>query len=131
MSASQILELYNTARESAISTTTLDLLEGRYYSTEFKNNPEQLQRQIIISNLDPVRHKTTEEVTKMFESGAISFHDYMIKVNLSSLIFRFERENLPLNKFGLGISFDTRIDRIKQALIVYANEMRPIAASIE
>lgn len=131
MSASQILELYNAARESAISATTLDLLEGRYYSTEFRNNPEQLQRQIIISNLDPVRHKTTQEVTDMFESGAISFHDYMIKVNLSSLIFRFERENLPLNKFGLGIPFDTRIDRIKAALIVYANEMRPVAAPIE
>jgi len=124
---SQLMEMYNLAKEYSFSVSTLDLLEDRYHETEFRNNPEQLQRQIILNNLDPFRHRSVDEVRVMYKEGQISYQDYMIKANFSSFIMRFERENLPITEFGLAVSFSRKIDGIRVALEGYANQMQPAA----
>lgn len=129
LTPAELLALYKQARESSFGVATLDLLEDRYYETEFRNNPDQFRRQRILVNLDPFRHKTTDEVQKMFEAKAVSFEDYMIKANFSSLILRFERENAKVTEFGNASNFDAKIKEIYAALKVYVNEMRqPVTA---
>lgn len=125
MSPSQLMEMYNFAKESSFSVSTLDMLEDRYYETEYRNNPEQLQRQTILNNLDPFRHRSVEDVAKMYSDGHVSYQEYMVKANFSSFVMRFERENLPVTEFGVGVSFDQRITNIKEALRGYAEEMNP------
>lgn len=125
MSASSLLELYENAKKAAFNTATLDMLEDRYYETEFRNNPEQIQRHRIISNLDPFRHKSDDEVSKMFASGSIKYEDYMVKLNFSSFIMRFEREVLPVTEYGINSTFDQRIASIKEQFDLYALEMKP------
>lgn len=133
LSPSQIMEMYIAAKQGDFSTSTLDILQDKWFATEYRNNPDQLQRQQIIANVDPFRHLDNKEVQDMFSSGSISFEDYMLKVNLSSLIMRFERENLPLNQFGTGVEFDKKIDKIQEVLRGYAAEMKPVTepATIE
>lgn len=125
MSPTQIMEWYSFAKKSAFSVSTLDMLEDRYFETEYKHNPEQLMRQKVLTNLDPFRHLNNEEVTAMFKDGAIEYNDYMKKINFSSFIARFERENMRITNFGTGIEFDTRIDNISIVLDKYAEEMQP------
>lgn len=125
MTPTQLLEMYQAAKKAAFSISTLDMLEDRYYETEFRNNPEQLQRQRILNNLDPFRHKSNDEVSKMYGSNVIEYHDFMIKTNFSSFVMRFERENLPVTEFGTGVSFDQKIKSIRETMIGYANEMKP------
>ena len=125
MTPSQIMELYNFAKESSFSVSTLDMLEDRYFETEYRNNPEQLQRQRILTNLDPFRHLTNEEVSKMYQAGQIKFTDYMIKLNFSSFIMRFEREVMSVTEYGFNSSFEFRIQGIRSELENYAEEMQP------
>ena len=106
------------------------MLEDRYFETEYKNNPEQLYRQRIITNLDPFRHLSNGDVTKLYERNSVSFEDFMIKVNFSSMITRFERENTNLIQFGNNLEFDVKINRIKEELKRYASEMKPEPVSI-
>lgn len=129
LSASELLELYKKARESSFGVATLDMLEDRYYETEYRNNPDQFRRQRILVNLDPFRHRTTEEVRGMFEKGTIDVIDYLIKTNFSSLILRFERENAKVTEFGQGLKFDAKIKAIYEAMKGYAAEMRPVMQS--
>lgn len=125
MTADQLLDMYNKAKETSFSVSTLDMLEDWYHETEFKNNPERLQRQKILTNVDPFRHLTLEEVASMYKEGQIKFEDYMIKMNFSSFIMRFERENMSILEFASGVSYDQKITAIQTALKAYAEEMRP------
>lgn len=125
MSASGVLELYQMAKDSSFSTTTLDIFEDQYYETKFRNNPEMLQRQIVLNNLDPFRHRSVSDVKLMYEAGQIGYEDYLIKANFSSFIMRFERENVPVTEFGTSASFEAKIKGIQDAFRMYANEMKP------
>jgi len=130
MTPTQLLTMYQEAKKAAFSVSTLDMLEDRYYETEFRNNPEQLQRQRILNNLDPFRHKSDDEVSKMYGAGRIEYHDYMVKLNFSSFIMRFEREVMPITEYGLNSTFEQRIKSIKEQLIEYAKEMKPDSSTI-
>lgn len=123
--AAEIMELYDKAKKSSFSVGTLDMLEDLYYETEYRNNPEQLQRQRILLNLDPFRHMTIQQVEAMYQGGRVRYEDYMLKVNFSSLIMRFERENMSVVEFGSALDFSTKIANIKAALEVYIGEMKP------
>lgn len=131
MTASQLMAMYDFAKKSSFGVSTLNMLQDRYFETEFKNNPEQARRQRILNNLDPFRHKSNDEVSKMFAANQIEYNDYMLKVNFSSFIMRFERENISVTDFANALDFSTKIDRIKETLLSYANDMKPIIEVIE
>jgi len=116
---SEIMQLYGTAKETGADEVTLDDLQNQYHQTKYRNDPTQLQRVKVITNLDPFRHLSKMEVKEMYEKGQVSHSDYMLKVNLSTLILRFERENTSLLRFGELLDFDKKIDRINEILRGY------------
>jgi len=120
----QLMTLYKMAREGSWSTNILDMLEDRYYETEYRNNPEQLQRQKMLVDLDPFRHRTVDEVTSMYETGTIPYGEYLVKVNMSTFVARFERENAPLTMFGIQLEYSGRIAAIKAEMLRYAHEYK-------
>lgn len=111
-----LLDMYNKAKESYQDTVTLDYIQDQYFETKFKNNPTELMRTQIVKALDPFRHLSNSEVTNMYNSGSVTFEDYMMKVNLSSLIMRFEREYMDIVNFGRIMSFDKKIEKIKEII---------------
>jgi hypothetical protein len=123
MSANDVLSLYKLAKEANFSPTTLDMLEDRYYEAEYRNNPDKLARQRIINHLDPLRHLDKDVVNEMYGEGKIGFIDFIIKINLSSFVMRFERENVKLVEFGEKLNFKDKINRIRKVFEEYGRKM--------
>jgi hypothetical protein len=110
---------YKEAKASGSSETELDYLADQIMYTENKTNPVQLQRMIILKQIEPFRHMSIAEVVTLFKGGLIDEQTAKIKVNFCSLIDRFERENTNINDFGANIDFATKIDKINNQIKDY------------
>ena len=106
MSSDNLLEMYLNHKEKGAPFGVLDILEDRYYESEFKNDPQKMKRFGVMKNLDPLRHVSNSEALEMSDKGKIKKVDYLIKINLSSFVLRFERENgVSVVEFGKNIEF--------------------------
>lgn len=119
-----VLSMYEQARKNGDSDTILDGIYENYMMLKYRNNPEQLQYQNILWNLEPYRHRTIAEVREMFRNFECEFSEYYIKSNFSSLIARFERENISVLGFGSALSFSAKIDAIYKVLVSYATTIQ-------
>lgn len=119
---SELLNLYKLSKEANFSPSTLDLLEERYYVSQFRNNASALQRQKMIFDLDLFRHKDVEDVAEMFDKGVVSKRDYLYKFNFNSYIQKFEIENSKINLFGQTLKYSTRINNIRNSIYKYVDE---------
>lgn len=114
-----LLTQYQEAVKAETPDEILDEMLNNFYQTKYRNNPQQMQREMIISALDPFRHRSLSQVKELFDKGYIEFADYYLKFNFSTLIARFERENASITQFGSLLDFSTKIERIKEALQQY------------
>ena len=121
----QLRERYKMAKEAGMSEADLDALLQQIIETEYRNNPQQMQRMIILSDLEPYRHLTRNEVQGLYDKGIVSMEELLIKLNFSDFVKRFERENMNVISFGETIDYDRKIDTIKERLTEYAREMMP------
>lgn len=113
----QLLELYAEAKKAGHSPIVLDYIQDQYFQTKYRNNREGLKRSKILLNLEPYRHLTANEV-QAFNTTADE-KEFILKVNFSSLIQRFETENTTVTQFGSNVSFDVKLQRIREALYNY------------
>lgn len=127
----ELRERYKKAKESGMSEADLDALLQQIIETEYRNNPQQMQRMIILSDLEPYRHLTRNEVQGLYDKQLITIEELMIKLNFADFIKRFERENMNIISFGENIDYDRKIDTIKERLTEYAREIIPQQKSIE
>lgn len=114
-----ILDMYISARDSNLDHMTLDMLQDHYLETKYRNNPVELQKSKILINVDPFRHATKEEVRLMFSDNHISFEDYFMKINFSSLVLKFERERGPIGEFLKNTTFNQKVEMVKSILYSY------------
>ena len=120
--ANELRTRYKTAKESGASEAELDALQNQIIETEYRNNPTQLQRMLILAELEPYRHLTREEALTMYEKGIITENELRIKLNFANFIRRFERENTNILVFGEQIPFSRKIEIINEKLNEYANK---------
>lgn len=118
----ELRERYKTAKESGASETQLDAMLNDILETEYKNDPVRLRRLKVLTDLEPFRHLSREEVLKLKDSNLISAEDALIKLNFPSYIGRFERENMNVMNFGENIAYDAKIKAISNRLREYAKE---------
>lgn len=121
---------YKTAKESGAPEAQLNEMLNDILDTEYRNDPIRLQRIKILTELEPFRHLTREEVLKLKESGLASNEDVLIKLNFPAFISRFERENMSVTNFGEATSFDDKIDAISARLHDYAKEQLTLQQTI-
>jgi hypothetical protein len=112
----QALTMYEEAVKLGMDSLTLDQLQDQYIRTKYRNNPKELTRMQLIVQIDPMRHVPRSDVDRLFEIGAVQREDYVLKINLSSLIARFERENGPLYAYEPDIDIAGRVESIRQQL---------------
>lgn len=124
MSPATLREQYKLAKESGASEAELDNLQNQILETEYRNNPTQLQRMLILAELEPFRHMTRTEVIELFNKNLISEDEVIIKLNFTNFVRRFERENTNILEFGTTIPYSKKIDVITKKFIDYANERR-------
>lgn len=120
--ANELRERYKTAKDNGASEAELDALQNQIVETEYRNDPTALRRMLVLAELEPFRHLTREEVVTLYDKGLITPEQLKLKLNFSSYIHRFERENLNVLKFGDNTDFNKKINIINEKLKEYARE---------
>ena len=130
-SSDELRERYKKAKEAGMSEADLDALLQQIIETEYRHNPQMMQRMIILSDLEPYRHLTRNEVQGLYEKSLIPVEDLLIKFNFADFIKRFERENMNIIEFGAETDYDKKIGIIKEQLKAYASEIKQPEVKVE
>lgn len=123
-SPDELRNSYKTAKDAGASESELDVLQNRIIETEFRNDPTQLRRMLLLAELEPYRHLTRAEVVDLYGRNLISETDMRIKLNFSNFVRKFERENMNILEFGNAIAFDKKVSAILDAFARYAEEQK-------
>ena len=113
---------YELAKKNGMAESELDAIVQHILEVEYKNNPQILQRMLILKQLEPYPHKTLDEVLTLADKGLLDKKKVLLKINFSSYIDRFERENINIISFGTNISLKDKINNINKKLLDYVNE---------
>lgn len=116
---------YSDAKKGGASDAELDALRQQLIETQYRHNPIMLQRMIILSDLEPYRHLSREEVKTMHDDRLMTDEEYIVKSNFTALVKRFERENDNILEFGTKMPYSKKIDTIYTTLLGYAKESIP------
>ena len=123
-SPDELRNRYKAAKEAGASESELDMLQNRIIETEYRTDPTQLRRMLLLAELEPYRHLTRAEVVDLYGRNLVSETDMRIKLNFSNFVRRFERENMNILEFGNAIAFDKKIAAIYEAFARYAEEQK-------
>lgn len=125
----ELYRKYEQAKKSGALDSELDAISQQIIEVEHRNNPMVMQRMQILKQLEPFPHKTMNEVISLYNAGLVDPDMVVLKMNFSSLIDRFERENINIVTFGSAIPFKEKIDKINSKLKDYVSEIRTKAAA--
>ncbi len=121
----ELRERYKAAKDSGMSESELDLLNNQILETEYRNDPTQLRRMLLLAELEPYRHLSRQEVSELYEKNIVSEEDLRIKLNFPNFVRRFERENTNVLDFGVEIPYKRKIEIIMEQFRSYAREQMP------
>ena len=77
---------------------------------------------LILKQLEPYPHKTLDEVLKLYEKKLIDEKLVKLKINFSTLVDKFERENINIIEFASNRPLREKIDIITNKLLEYVTE---------
>jgi len=115
---------YKQAKENGASEAELDSINEQIITTEHRNNPTQMQRMLILKQLEPYRNFTFDELMKLSEKQLLNEILLKIKINFNTFVDRFERENTNIIEFGSQLDFDKKIKIITEKLKEYVGEQK-------
>lgn len=125
----ELYSKYKQAKENGASNSELDAISQQILEVEYRNNPLVLQRMLILKQLEPYPHKTLDEVLKLYEKELLNENLVKLKINFSTLIEKFERENINIIEFASNKSMREKIDIINKKLLEYVTEIGTSAAT--
>lgn len=118
----ELYDKYKQAKDNGASEAELDAIAQQIIEVEYRNNPLVMQRMIILKQLEPYPHKTQNEVVTLFDKGLLDKNKVILKLNFSSYIDRFERENINIIAFGANLSLRDKVNTIYKKLLEYVTE---------
>lgn len=118
----ELYSKYKQAKENGASNSELDAISQQILEVEYHNNPLVLQRMLILKQLEPYPHKTLDEVLKLYEKKLIGEKLVKLKINFSTLVDKFERENINIIEFASNKPLREKIDIITNKLLEYVTE---------
>lgn len=118
----ELYSKYKQAKENGASNSELDAISQQILEVEYRNNPLVLQRMLILKQLEPYPHKTLDEVLKLYEKKLIDENLVKLKINFSTLVEKFERENINIIEFASNKPMREKIDIITNKLLKYVTE---------
>lgn len=125
----ELYDKYKQAKDNGASESELDAIANQILETEYKANPLQLQRMIILKQLEPYRHYTLDEMLKLYEKQLLNKISVCLKINFITFVERFERENINILEFAKDKPMYEKISIIKQKLEEYAKHEVELAAA--
>lgn len=121
-STDELRKRYKEAKDAGTPEAELDIMLNKILETEYRNDPTQLRRMLILAELEPYRHLSREESLTLLEKNLISEIDFRVKMDFAKYISRFESENGNILAFGNQISKEAKMNRITATLRSYAQE---------
>lgn len=119
----ELYSKYKQAKENGASNSELDAISQQILEVEYRNNPLVLQRMLILKQLEPYPHKTLDEVLKLYEKELLNENLVKLKINFSTLVEKFERENINIIEFASNKPMREKIDIINKKLLKYVTEI--------
>lgn len=113
---------YEIAKNSGAPGYELDAINKQIMDVEYRNNPIEMQRMVILKQLEPYQNMSSAELIQLLNAGVLNKKLYLVKINFASYISRFERENMDIVEFASAIPFDKKISIISKKLLDYATE---------
>ena len=129
-STDELRKRYKAAKDAGASESELDMMQNQILETEYRNDPVQLRRMMILAELEPFRHLSRTEVSELFQKNLVSETDLRMKLNFPTFVRRFERENTNILDFGSEIDYQRKIETIMAELRRYADEQKPQPAQV-
>lgn len=127
----ELYDKYKLAKDNGASESELESIAQQIIEVEYRNNPLVLQRMLILRQLEPYPHKTLNEVKDLYNAGLLDKNKLLLKLNFSSYIDRFERENINIIAFGSNLTMQGKVDTIYKKLLDYVSEEQTTAPSGE
>lgn len=119
----ELYSKYKQAKENGASNSELDAISQQILEVEYRNSPLVLQRMLILKQLEPYPHKTLDEVLKLYEKELLNENLVKLKMNFSTLVEKFERENINIIEFASNKPMREKIDIINKKLLEYVTEI--------
>lgn len=113
---------YEQAKKNGAATSELDAITRQILEVEYRNNPLELQRMLILKQLEPYTHMTLDEVLKLYEKGLVNENLVKLKLNFSTFIEKFERDNINIVEFARNRTMREKIDSILKTLLSYVKK---------
>ena len=124
----ELYSKYKQAKENGASNSELDAISQQILEVEYRNNPLVLQRMLILKQLEPYPHKTLNEVLQLYEKELLDENLVKLKINFTTLVERFERENINIIEFASNKPLREKIDKKKKKLLEYVTNGPSAAA---
>ena len=123
----ELYDKYKQAKDNGANESELDAITQQIIEVEYRNNPLVMQRMLILKQLEPYPHKTLNEVIALYKSGLLDKKKVLLKLNFSSYIDRFERENINIIAFGTNLPLHNKVNTIYKKLLDYVTEEQTTA----
>ena len=130
--ATTLTREFETAVKSGMPQSYTNQIAISAIKTRFKNNGDVLERQRILSDLEPYLNMNWTDI-QLLGIDKLDILNFKIKANFSTFVNRFELENGNIVKFGSALDYSEKISRIKQTFIDYANGIKwtePISGTV-
>lgn len=128
LTTEQLRKRYKEAKEAGASESDLAGLRKQIIETEYRNNPTEGQRMLILQDVEPLSGMSTNDAITRWEKGLLDDDEMKVKANFGSLIRRFERENGNIIFFAETKPYYEKINTIKNTLLDYVEEIQPRAS---
>ena len=125
LNTEQLRKRYKEAKDSGASESDLMAMRKQIIETEYRNNPTEQQRMLILTDVEPLASMSVNEAINRWSNGLVDNTDMMVKANFAGLIRRFERENGNIIFFADSKPYHEKVDIIKQKLNEYVKGIEP------
>jgi len=110
----EILEEITTAKGAGMPISHIEALQKELIYTKYKNNRVELERQLMLCDLEPLNGYTVEEMLKI--TAYVDAQTLKMKFNFNELIDNFEAKHGPIQAYKPDAEWDKRIKDINQKL---------------
>lgn len=125
LTTEQMRKRYAVAKEGGANQSDLAALRRKVMETEYRQDPMQMRRMLLLSDIEPLSGVSAAEARDMLTEGIVDKEDVAVKVNFESLLRRFERENGSVETFGsVDMEYRDKVATIQDTLKSYTREYK-------
>ena len=113
----ELLDEIKNSKLANMPSSYIFALQKDLIHSKYKNNADELERQLILADVEPFCGYSFDEIMKF--GSNVDQNDMKLKINFDSLVDQFEAENI-IQEFKKDSPYKQRIKLIKEKLLSYA-----------